>query len=924
MKLFFRLIKKFATAAAIIWLSTAINADVTAGQELSPTPLPGVFRIHYQRADGNYSDFGLWLWDEVKKPSTDWPAGASIFSGRDKFGMFADVDLLENSAQIGFLILNIKNGEKVSESKTVRIGDKREVWVIEGDDNVYDSPELSLKPEIRLASVLAPGRLKLLFNQAKDLTENSLQKSLQLKDRHGKVVAVTAVESSATGTFNIRADFRAENAPLTVDFAGQQLPATLHWQLVDQLYSCDDHELGCRLINGSATIKLWAPLAEKVDLLVFARDDQTKLLIQQGMQRNEKGIWFLTLRPDDLPAKDNLAGYYYQFEVTNPGLQARRVLDPYARSMAPVTMAASGNSAGSSGDFTGKAAIVAPELSGPELSHPVIQGYKKREDAVIYEVHIRDFTSDPILEGELKHRWGSFRAFIEKLPYIKSLGVTHVQLLPVMAWYFGDETAMGARELEYRARNNNYNWGYDPQNYFSPDGAFSEKPEDPGQRIAELKELIDAVHKAGMGVVLDVVYTHMAKASFLNDIVPDYYFFKDSQGNFLGDFGNNLATNRKMAARLLIDSVKYWFSEYKIDGMRFDMMGDATSAAIQAAYEAAAAINPDALFIGEGWRTFKGHLEDPALKGKGADQDWMDKTDSVGVFSDEFRNELKSGFGCEGEPMFLTGGARNISKLFKNIKAQPTNTPADAPGDMVQYIEAHDNLPLYDVIAQSIKKDPEIPENDQEIHRRIRLGNAILLTSQGTVMLHAGQEYGRSKQWLAESTPEQKFHFFTDASGKPFKHPYFIHDSYDSSDAVNKFDWAKVTDPEKFSTNIQTINYTRGLIALRRSSEAFRLGSKKLIEDNVKLLQFKEAQDEDLLIVFSCKSPEEKQTWYVFANADQQQRTITHALNLENAEVMVDSQRAGTEPIKTPVGCTISGSTITIDPLSVIIVRKQS
>lgn len=187
----------------------------------------------------------------------------------------------------------------------------------------------------------------------------------------------------------------------------------------------------------------------------------------------------------------------------------------------------------------------------------------------------------------------------------------------------------------------------------------------------------------------------------------------------------------------MVDSVKYWFEEYKIDGMRWDMMGDATADAVQHAYDAAAAVNPKALFIGEGWRTFGGAAADPSLAGQGADQDWMDKTDSVGVFSDEFRNELKSGYGSEGQPRFITGGARPIATILDNIKAQPSNTPADDPGDIVPYIEAHDNLTLHDVIAQSIKKDPDIAENELEIQQRIRLGNMLVLTSQGTAFIHA-------------------------------------------------------------------------------------------------------------------------------------------------------------------------------------------
>ncbi len=919
MKLFFRLIKKLAAAAAILWLSTAVAAEPAS--EVA-TPLPGVLRIHYHRNAGDYKDYGLWLWDEVKKPSTDWPRGACAFVGKDDFGAYADVELLENAAQVGFLVVNLRTGEKEGGSKTLKINEKNEVWITEHDDNVYDSGKCELKPEICLATVISSGRVQIKMNTLTGLTSNVLESGLILKDRSGKPVKLIDSVPGTGNTLTLTAAFTADRAPLSITFAGRTLTAYPDWQLIDRLYGCDDPHLGCRLTDDQAVFKLWAPMAESVDLLFFDADDQTKELRRISMRRGQKGIWQTDVKTADFQNQSRLEGIFYQFEVCNPGLPPKRVLDPYARSMAAVTVDATGQSAGSSGDFVGKAAIVAPEKYGPQLSHPVIPGYQKREDAVIYEVHVRDLTSDPSIEKDLHHRWGTYRALIDKLPYIKTLGVTHIQLLPVMAWYFGDETAMGQRELEYRAKNNNYNWGYDPQNYFSPDGAYSEKPADPKARIAELKELIDAIHQAGMGVILDVVYTHMARASFLNDIVPDYYFFRDGNGTFLGDFGNNLATNRKMAARLLHDSVKYWFSEYKIDGMRFDMMGDATAEAIQSAFDIAAAINPQAIFIGEGWRTFKGHLEDKALTGKGADQDWMDKTDSVGVFSDEFRNELKSGFGCEGEPMFLTGGPRRIAKIFANIMAQPSNTPADSPGDMVQYIEAHDNLPLYDVIAQSIKKDPETAANDQEIHRRIRLGNAILLTAQGTIMLHAGQEYGRSKQWLADSTPEQKFHHFLDADGKPFKHPYFIHDSYDSSDAINRFDWAKVTDIARYETNMTTVEYTRGLIALRRSSDAFRLGSKALVDSNVKLIDAPEIAVEDLLIAYNCMATDGT-IFHIMVNADSKARTLTVNFDLQKCEVVVDGWQAGIKAIAKPVGINLNGSQVTLEPLTAAVIRER-
>jgi secreted pullulanase len=608
--------------------------------------------------------------------------------------------------------------------------------------------------------------------------------------------------------------------------------------------------------------------------------------------------------------------------VVNPGKTPRRVLDPYAKSMAEVRVKKNGTYS-ESVDTVGKSAIVRSSMVPGMLNNAsYIKGYEGPDDAVIWEIHVRDFTSDPSIEGDLGSRWGTFKAFIDKLPYIKDLGVSHIQLLPVNGWYYGDELAMKERDLAYSAASETYNWGYDPHCYFSPDGAYSENPRDPELRISELKELISAIHAAGMGVILDVVYTHMADAKFLEDIVPDYYFFRDKSGNFVGGFGNNLATNRLMVQKLIIDSVKYWFTEYGIDGMRWDMMGDATYDVVQKAFDEAQQINSKALFIGEGWRTFSGHIDSPELAGKAADQDWMATTDSVGVFSDEFRNELKSGFGCEGEPRFITGGKRNIDLIFRNIKAQPENTPSTKPSDMVQYIAAHDNMPLYDVIAQSIKKDPSIEENNDEILKRVRLGNAMVLLSQGIAFLHGGQEYGRTKQWLKKDVPEQKFHKLKDLSGKPFKYPYFIHDSYNSSDAVNMFDHVKASNYSRYPLNVMTRNYTRGLIALRRSTDAFSLPTKALVDENVRFLNFPEIKEEDLFIAYSSKSTLNS-IFYVFINGDSITRKMTLSEDLTMGLIVVDNVNAGINPLTNPSGVTLTSSSIEVSPLSVIVIEVR-
>jgi len=918
--------KNFAIASPEmneVWLKE--GSDTVYPYE--PVDLPAdTVRVHYQRQDGNYSSYGLWLWGDVAAPSENWPAGATMFPAgqTDRYGAYLDIPMKPDAQKINFIVLDPSKGDagKDGGDRGFALVDRyQHLFLKEGDSTVYVSPYGEVATGLVSAEVLAPGKLRLGFTMTDGLEAGAVQTELQIRDKGGSTVNVGKVSILDGTTIEAGADFTLDQVPLQVTYAGKTVTASTGWRMLDEMYAYDGDDLGAAYQGGGAVLKLWAPTADNVTVNVYDKGDATQLVGNVPLHKGDRGVWSAELRPGDLGIAD-FRGYYYQYEVTNQGV-TKKVLDPYAKSMAEFRVNTKGE-AGPDGDTVGKAAIV--DLSGTDpagFDFADIPGYEQREDAIIWEIHVRDFTSDPSIEHDLNNAtWGSYDAFKEKLAYIKSLGVTHVQLLPVMAWYYGDETAMKNRELEYSAKDNEYNWGYDPHSYFSPDGAYSENPADPELRIKELKAMIHAIHEADMGVVLDVVYTHMAKADFLNDIVPNYYAFQDANGNFIGGFGNNLATNRKMAEKLMVDSVKYWFEEYKIDGMRWDMMGDATYEAVQHAYDAAAAINPNALFIGEGWVTFGGHLSDPSLAGKGADQNWMDKTDDVGVFSDEFRNELKSGFGHEGEPRFITGGARDIQTIFNNIKAQPSNTKEDDPGDIVQYIEAHDNLPLYDIIAQSIKKDPSDPANDSEIHKRIRLGNLITLTSQGTAFLHAGQEYGRTKQWKGQGVPEQKYHELFDENGKSFG--YFIHDSYDSSDAINMFDWVKATDEVQFPENNKTREYTTGLIELRKSSDAFRLGDRGLVDSNVTLLQIPEVNAQDLVIAYKNKATDGTGSYYVFVNADNRERSLTLGEDLTSGQVLVDDDEAGTSGVTSKSGFTLTSGSITLEPLTAVVIKMNA
>ncbi|WP_100373847.1 pullulanase [Bacillus sp. FJAT-45037] len=744
------------------------------------------------------------------------------------------------------------------------------------------------------------------------LDEASIRENLKVKNKQGRELQIKEIEIKENYEVDVIGEFQVQHAPFTLVYKDQAIPLRIHWEMIDTAFAYEG-ELGARLQqDGSATLTLWSPLANKVSIILYDKDDQFEVVKDDlEMQRDNNGTWQLHLHEQNTEI-DDLTGYYYHYVVDVNG-QKKLGLDPYAKSMAAWDE--------QGGYSVGKAAIVNPGLIGPTLEHGTINGYEKREDAIIYEIHVRDFTSDPTIESDLDARFGTFTAFIDKLDYIKSLGVTHIQLLPVMSYYKGNEKLAHYRELEHASVGANYNWGYDPHSYFSPSGMYSQHPQNALLRIKELKELINEIHRRGLGVMLDVVYNHTAAVEIFENLMPNYYHFMDRDGTSRTSFGGGrLGTTHHMARRILIDSIAYWIEEYKIDGFRFDMMGDHDAETIQLAYDKAKKLHPSILMIGEGWRTYVG---DEGSEGvMAADQDWMQHTDSVGVFSDDFRNELKSGYGSEGLPRFLTNGARNIAQIFENMKAQPHNFIATSPGDVVQYIEAHDNLTLHDVIAQSIKKDPDL--HQEEIQKRIRLGHVLMMTSQGIAFLHAGQEYGRTKQFRAETTeaPYKSTHMM-DEAGSPFRYPYFIHDSYQATDQINRFDWAKATNDKLFPLHTTTRAYTEGLIRLRRSTNAFRLGTKQLIDDKITLLTAPEIGEHDLFIAYKCMSTDGTGIYYGFVNADVKDRTITLKEDLTTGIVVVDQDEAGAEEVSHRTGFVLTPQHLLIEPLTAVVIKMD-
>lgn len=884
----------------------------------------GYVRINYLSSSGNYDHLSAWLFKDVATPSTTWPDGSN-FVNQGLYGRYIDVPLKTNAKEIGFLILDeSKTGDavKVQPNDYVfrDLANHNQIFVKDKDPKVYNNPYYIDQVQLKDAQQTDLTSIQASFTTLDGVDKTEILKELKVTDKNQNAIQISDITlDTSKSLLIIKGDFNPKQGHFNISYNGNNVTTRQSWEFKDQLYAYSGN-LGAVLNQDGSKVEasLWSPSADSVTMIIYDKDNQNRVVATTPLVKNNKGVW-QTILDTKLGIK-NYTGYYYLYEIKR-GKDKVKILDPYAKSLAEW------DSNTVNDDIkTAKAAFVNPSQLGPQnLSFAKIANFKGRQDAVIYEAHVRDFTSDQSLDGKLKNQFVTFAAFSEKLDYLQKLGVTHIQLLPVLSYFYVNEMDK-SRSTAYTSSDNNYNWGYDPQSYFALSGMYSEKPKDPSARIAELKQLIHDIHKRGMGVILDVVYNHTAKTYLFEDIEPNYYHFMNEDGSPRESFGGGrLGTTHAMSRRVLVDSIKYLTSEFKVDGFRFDMMGDHDAAAIELAYKEAKAINPNMIMIGEGWRTFQGDQGKPV---KPADQDWMKSTDTVGVFSDDIRNSLKSGFPNEGTPAFITGGPQSLQGIFKNIKAQPGNFEADSPGDVVQYIAAHDNLTLHDVIAKSINKDPKVAE--EEIHRRLRLGNVMILTSQGTAFIHSGQEYGRTKRLLnpdyMTKVSDDKLPNKATLIEAVKEYPYFIHDSYDSSDAINHFDWAAATDNNKHPISTKTQAYTAGLITLRRSTDAFRKLSKAEIDREVSLITEVgqgDIKEKDLVIAYQTIDSK-GDIYAVFVNADSKARNVLLGEKykyLLKGQVIVDADQAGIKPISTPRGVHFEKDSLLIDPLTAIVIK---
>lgn len=591
-------------------------------------------------------------------------------------------------------------------------------------------------------------------------------------------------------------------------------------------YTYTGNDLGSVYSKDSTSFRVYAPTAESVILNLYEDGLQGEPYKTVKMEPAENGT-YKTVVSGDLHKK------YYTYTAKVNGKE-REAVDPYAKA------------AGANGL---RGMVVDLRATDPEGFAEEKRPEKiNTTDAVIYELHIRDFSMDT--SSGMKYK-GKYKAFTEEgtvngdnlktgVEHIKELGVTHVHLLPSFDYGSVDETKLDVPQ---------YNWGYDPVNYNVPEGSYSTDPFHGEVRIKEFKEMVQALHKSGLCVVMDVVYNHVfdAEEFCYQKIVPGYFFRMN--GDTFSDAsacGNETASNHLMVRKFMVDSLKYWAEEYHIDGFRFDLMAIHDITTMNEIRKALDEVDENILIYGEGWTAKESMLpkKERALK------QYTYRMPGIAAFSDDIRDAVKGSVFEELEKGFVSGekhlerliqfgvtGAVGHSQLYRKNVSYKQKIPAPwaaAPSQCVNYTSCHDNYTLWDKLAISNQG-----KSQEELEAMNKLAIAIILTSQGIPFIHAGEEILRSK-------PDET------------KEYGYVEDSFNSSDEINSIKW----DTKK--EHLDIFSYYQGLIAFRKETKALRLRTKEEIEQYIKFLPIVpglvsyviKTEDEEVLIAYNAGKKE--------------------------------------------------------------------
>lgn len=742
--------------------------------------------IYWREKGHSYADNDIWMW------YGDVP-GFAYELHPCTYGAVTAINVPNSVTQVGFIVrkgTKVHNGEWGSASKVYEAdrfvklkGDVTVIYLTGANPYQFASEDggktLLITKQIEKLTISSLNEISYIVSPAAKLSKKGNIKVTC----EGKTVSISDFSSRKKTTDNGVIKLRKEidlSKIYYVEIEGYGEKEALPMEVFDSdefaaRYHYDGDDLGVTIDSGSVMFKLWAPTATAVTLNLFDAGNGGSASKTVPLVLGEKGVWSYV--EDN---RESVLNKYYTYTVTTAAGEQEAV-DPYAKS------------AGVNGERGMVLNLADTNPTGFDQSQVV--ELKSYTDAIIWETHVRDFSNN-IKESQYK---GKYLAFTETglknsagipvgVDYVKNLGITHIHLLPVFDYKSVDESATTAQ----------FNWGYDPQNYNVPEGSYSTDPYHGEVRVKEYKQMVQALHSQGLGVIMDVVYNHTFDAnSNLNKVVPNYYYrYNDDGSNSSGSgCGNDTASERYMFSKYMVDSVSYWVKEYKLDGLRFDLMGLHDVETMQAIEKAVHAINPNAIIYGEGWT-----METAARKGTVlATQRNISQVTAtsgsagaVAVFNDIIRDGLRGSVFTATEKGYLAEPLTNKIKVMESIEgcAETSSEWSVLNGAVINYISAHDNLTLWDKLAVSAGKNTL-----KERLAMNRMGAAIVMLSKGTPFMQSGEEMLRSKKISAGKYDEN---------------------SYNSSDTINNIKWESLTEA---SNEYQMMLFYKGLIEMRKSSK---------------------------------------------------------------------------------------------------------
>ena len=871
-------------------------SEATAPDPVEPVEYDITIRLHYYRPDGDYSNWEVHMWNGVESLSSTrkFEDERVSYDGKDwaVTTYYADA----SDTWVGFIVKTPSWTKDPDGDRHIDISDVTggtvNVYAVSGsalNDFVTDKSEAVLGAKVTAA--VYDYKTSTIEVTTSYPIENPAVDTFRLEGPDGQMT-ISAIEVINETTYKLTYEGIIDEMNVYTLYFGDvpcvvTIPNTYSTSDFEAEYTYEGDDLGATWTAEATTFRLWAPTAAQVLVNLYTAGEGGESLGQVEMTKDVNGTWIATVEGD-------LNGTYYTYSVTRKG-ETVEACDPYAR-----TTGVNGN----------RAMVINLDSTDPagwaEDDYVVQDNYT---DAVIWELHVRDFSID---ESSGMVNKGKYLAFTEKgttvpgtdistgIDYMVDLGVNYVHLLPVYDINSVDETTGG------------YNWGYDPKNYNVPEGSYSTDPYNGAVRVGEFKQMVQSLHNNGIGVIMDVVYNHVADAGqfCFNQIVPGYFSRVHDDGSYQSNSGcgNDTASERSMVSKYIVDSVLYWNTEYHIDGFRWDLVGLIDYETINAVMEAVHAVNPDIIFYGEGWEMCSWTTKD---EGEWANDPYSKKmtiqpndklvNTEAGVFAffnDTIRNVIHGGVFTATDKGFVCGmnqwTKETVTDSYMAYSQWGSNSErVDTPLQTVNYASCHDNYTLFDHftvdaldlngLALSAENAAKVAEQAAKYNN---LAAAYYITAQGVPFIHAGEEMLRSKP-------------HTDAEGNFV----FDHNSYSSGDGVNSFKWAELQN----ELNAASVEYYKGLIAFRKAHPALRMTEQTEILSAMTAL---ETGSDNVIAILNKGGKVENAEILTVINAG---TDTTVTLPEGKWNVYVNATTAGTEVIETVEGTvTVAGTSAMI------------